>query len=229
MNRILIIDDEPQIRRFLRISLSSQGYDVIDADTGRRGLELAALQNPHLIVLDLGLPDQDGQDVLKVLREFYDGPVMVLSVRDHEGEKVRALDSGANDYVTKPFGINEFLARARRLLADFSQTQPALGYYDDGCLRVDLVNRKVSLNQQDLHLSRKEFELLRLLLNHPGRIITQEHLLKEIWGKSHTGDTHYLRIFIAKLRNKLGDNPTDPHYIETEPGVGYRFIGQSAE
>ncbi len=114
MSRILIIDDEPQIRRFLLISLSSQGYDVIDADTGHRGLEAAALQNPHLIVLDLGLPDQDGQDVLKSLRDFYDGPIMVLSVRDHETEKVRALDSGANDYVTKPFGINEFLARARR-------------------------------------------------------------------------------------------------------------------
>ena len=228
MSRILVIDDEPQIRRFLRISLSSQGYDVTEADTGEAGLARAGLENPHMVILDLGLPDLEGHDVLKQLREFYEGPIVVLSVRHNETEKVRALDAGANDYVVKPFGIQELLARIRGLLRHFEGMEAPPVVFDDGRLRIDLAMRRVSLGGTEVRLSRKEFELLRFLMSHAGRIVTQQQLLQEIWGPGHREDTHYLRIFIAKLRSKLKDDPTDPRYIETEPGVGYRFLGKNA-
>jgi two-component system KDP operon response regulator KdpE len=225
--KILVIDDEPQIRRFLRISLSSQGYEIIEAATGEAGLAAAALENPHLIVLDLGLPDKDGHEVLAALREFYQGPVIVLSVRYHETEKVKALDAGANDYVVKPFGVKELLARLRNLLRTFEGVESSPPVFDDGYLFIDLLDRRVTVDAKDIRLSRKEFELLKLLIIHAGRIVTQQQLLREVWGASHTEDSHYLRIFIARLRGKLGDNPAEPRYIETEPGVGYRFIGDS--
>ncbi|MCF7980751.1 MAG: response regulator [Pseudomonadales bacterium] len=225
MIRILVVDDEPQIRRFLTISLGTQGYRIIEAKNGQEGLSIAALEEPDLIILDLGLPDMDGQDVLKSLRGFFKGPIIVLSVRDSEREKVTALDAGCNDYVEKPFGVKELLARIRSVLRTFSGIEPPPTFYDDGCLVVDLYSRKVSLNRQDVHLSKKEFELLHLFITHPGRMMTQQHLLREIWGPHHTKDTHYLRIFIGKLRNKLQDDPTFPKYIETEAGVGYRFLG----
>lgn len=225
MTRILVIDDEPQIRRFLNISLSSQGYSILEAEDGAKGLKAAALDAPDMIILDLGLPDMDGQEVLKSLRDFFKGPVIVLSVRDSEREKVMALDSGCNDYVEKPFGVNELLARIRAVLRTFSGIEVPPTGYDDGRLVVDLLNRRVTLDQEDVHLSKKEFELLQMLISYPGRILTQQHLLKEIWGAHHTKDTHYLRIFIGRLRSKLEDDPTSPHYIETEAGVGYRFIG----
>lgn len=227
MSRILVIDDEPQIRRFLRISLTSQGYDVVEAGTGEAGLALAGVENPHLVILDLGLPDTEGHAVLKVLRQFFEGPVIVLSVRQNEVEKVRALDAGANDYVVKPFGIQELLARIRGLLKSFEGVESLPAMFDDGKLRIDLANRRVTMAGDAVRLSRKEFELLRFLMSHPGRIVTQQQLLAEIWGPTHREDTHYLRIFIAKLRGKLKDDPTDPSYIETEPGVGYRFLGKS--
>ncbi len=225
MIRILVIDDEPQIRRFLNISLSSQGYEILEAEDGKQGLHKTALEKPDLVILDLGLPDQDGQEVLRTLREFYQGPIIVLSVRDSEKEKVQALDSGSNDYIEKPFGVNELLARIRAVLRTFSGIEVPPTNYDDGCLVVDLLNRRVSLNGEGIHLSKKEFDLLRELIAHPGRILTQQHLLREIWGSHHAGDTHYLRVFIGRLRSKLGDDPTSPHYIETEAGIGYRFIG----
>lgn len=226
MNRVLIIDDEPQIRRFLTICLGSQGYQLLEAEDGRRGLQQAALQEPDLVIMDLGLPDMDGQQLLQSLREFYLGPVIVLSVRNGERDKVMALDNGANDYVEKPFGANELLARIRAVLRTFTgMTVPPVGY-EDGYLKVDLLDRRVSVAGEDVHLSKKEFELLRSLIAHPGRIITQQQLLKDIWGPHHTHDTHYLRIFIGRLRAKLGDDPTAPRYIETESGVGYRFLGQ---
>jgi len=227
MSRILVIDDEPQIRRFLRISLSSQGYDVIEAETGESGLALAGVENPNLVILDLGLPDMEGHDVLKVLREFFEGPIIVLSVRYHESEKVRALDTGANDYVVKPFGIKELLARIRSLLKMFEGVENIPAVFNDGNLIIDLVSRRVTIDNREVRLSKKEFDLLRLLMTHPGRIVTQQQLLQEIWGPSHKEDSHYLRIFIAKLRSKLKDNPTEPRYIETEPGVGYRFMGKN--
>ncbi len=225
MPRILVIDDEPQIRRFLRISSVSQGYEVFEAGTGQEGLQKAATEAPDIVILDLGLPDKDGQDVLVELRGFYDGPVIVLSVRSSEAEKVKALDGGANDYVVKPFGVKEFLARVRGLLRMFTGVDPVLPVYDDGYLHVDIVERRITVQGQDIHLSRKEFDLLRMLIAHSGRLVTQQQLLKELWGPTHTKDTHYLRVFIAKLRNKIGDDPADPKYLQTEPGVGYRFLG----
>lgn len=224
MNTILLIDDEPQIRRFLRIGLSAQHYDVLEAETARQGLELAVLHAPRLIILDLGLPDMDGQDVLKQLREFYSGPIIILSVRNRETEKVRALDAGANDFVVKPFGIQELLARVRSLLRQQGDVQVVPEVFDDGHLRIDIVQRKVSLDGMPVRLSRKEFDLLQVLLSYRGRIVTQRQLLTEVWGKGHLEDTHYLRILMARLRTRLADDPARPRYLETEPGVGYRFI-----
>ncbi|RHW22198.1 DNA-binding response regulator [Pseudomonas jilinensis] len=225
MTRVLVIDDEPQIRRFLNICLGSQGYQVLEAEDGRRGLAQAALHQPDVLIMDLGLPDMDGQQLLKTLREFYLGPLIVLSVRNGERDKVQALDNGANDYVEKPFGANELLARIRSVLRTFASIEVPPSGFDDGYLKVDLQARRVRLGDEDVHLSRKEFELLRCLISHPGRIITQQQLLKDIWGPHHSHDTHYLRIFIGRLRSKLDDDPTAPRYIETEAGVGYRFIG----
>jgi len=225
MTAILAIDDEPQIWRFLSISLSTQGYQILEAHNGAEGLHIAAAEKPDLIILDLGLPDKDAQEVLRTLRDFYQGPIIVLSVRNSEREKVTALDNGANDYVEKPFGVKELLARVRSALRTFAGIETPPTGYDDGRLSVDLYSRKVVLEGEEIHLSKKEFELLRLFITHPGRMMTQQYLLREVWGPHHTKDTHYLRIFIGKLRNKLKDNPTAPHYIETESGVGYRFLG----
>lgn len=223
---LLVIDDEPQIRKFLRISLSSQGYKVIEAATGSEGLSQAALMQPDLVVLDLGLPDMDGQHVLRALREWSAVPVMVLSVRASEVQKVDALDGGANDYVTKPFGIQEFLARVRALLRQSHQgtagaTEAALNI---GALTIDFALRKVTLGDTPVELTRKEYALLAQLARHPGRVITQQQLLKDIWGPSHVQDTHYLRIVVGHLRQKLGDDPTAARYIVTEVGVGYRLV-----
>lgn len=229
MSRILVIDDEPQIRRFLTICLGSQGYRVLEANDAREGLQQCALHEPDLVIMDLGLPDMDGQQLLARLREFYLGPVIVLSVRNGERDKVQALDTGANDYVEKPFGANELLARIRSVLRTFQSIDVPPTGYDDGVLQVDLLDRRVRMNAEDVHLSRKEFELLRALIAHPGHIVTQQQLLKDLWGPHHTHDTHYLRVFVGRLRSKLGDDPTAPRYIETEAGVGYRFISHLAD
>ncbi|MGR3992860.1 response regulator [Pseudomonas sp. 1121_17] len=221
---LLVIDDEPQIRKFLRISLSSQGYKVIEAATGGEGLAQAALAKPDLIVLDLGLPDMDGQQVLRELREWSSVPVMVLSVRASELQKVDALDGGANDYVTKPFGIQEFLARIRALLRQGPQGGAAQASASFGPLLVDFAYRRVTLDGSEIALTRKEYALLAQLAGHPGRVITQQQLLKDIWGPTHVDDTHYLRIVVAHVRQKLGDDPTAPRFIVTEPGVGYRLL-----
>ena len=220
---ILVIDDEPQIRKFLRISLASQGYKVLEAADGAEGLNQAALNRPDLVVLDLGLPDMDGQQLLIELREWLRVPVMVLSVRASEAQKVQALDAGANDYVTKPFGIQEFLARIRALLRQPADSQPTQAVLNLGPLSIDLAARRVQLHGEDVALTRKEYAVLAELARHPGRVITQQHLLKEIWGPTHTQDSHYLRIVIGHLRQKLADEPTAPKYIITEAGVGYRL------
>ncbi|MEY6432913.1 response regulator [Thioalkalicoccus limnaeus] len=222
--RILIIDDEEQIRRFLRISLKSQGYQVIEAETADEGIELAATRTPDLIVLDLGLPDADGKSVLTELRHWSTVPVMILSVRASESEKVAVLDAGANDYVTKPFGIQEFLARVRNLLRPRATTMPDAGIYDDGYLHIDLVKRLVSVTGEQVHLTRKEFAILKMLVSSPDQVITQTQLLREIWGPTHVDDTHYLRNFVGRIRQKLRDDSGEPRYVRTEPGVGYRFI-----
>jgi len=223
--QLLVIDDEPQIRRFLEISLRTQGYAVTLAETGQAGLDALALHGADLVVLDLGLPDLDGHAVLRTLRQWSQVPVIVLTVRSDEAEKVAALDAGANDYVTKPFGVPELMARVRALLRTNAQPLDAPPLYDDGHLHIDLARREVSLAGELIALSRKEYALLALLVRHAGRVVTQPQLLRELWGPTHQQDTHYLRILVAKLRQKLGDDAAAPRWIATEPGVGLRFIG----
>lgn len=224
--RVLVIDDEPQIRRFLDISLRAQGYRVLQAGTGEEGLALLAGQGAELVVLDIGLPDLDGHEVLRAIREWSAVPVIMLTVRAGEAEKVAALDAGANDYVTKPFGVQELMARIRVLLRQHAATTPVEeAVFDDGHLHVHLGLREVTLDGEALALSRKEYALLALLLKHAGRVVTQPQLLRELWGPTHEDDTHYLRILVGKLRQKLHDDAAAPRYIVTEPGVGLRFIG----
>jgi two-component system KDP operon response regulator KdpE len=227
--RILVIDDESQIRRFLEISLRSQGYTVEESPTGRDGLERLATRGADLVVLDLGLPDMDGQEVLRELRAWSSVPVIVLSVRASEQEKVRALDAGANDYVTKPFGIQELMARVRALLREAGAGEESPPVFDDGNLRFDLARRLVSVGGQAVHLTRKEFAVMALLVRHAGRVVTQQQILRELWGPDHVEDTHYLRIVIGKIRNKLGDDHAHARYLQTEAGVGYRFLGAAED
>lgn len=222
--RVLVIDDEPQIRRFLDISLRAQGYAVETRDTGNGGLEALATHGADLVILDLGLPDRDGHEVLRELRQWSSVPVILLTVRAHEAEKVSGLDEGANDYVTKPFGVQELMARVRALLRSHASASDALPVYDDGRLHVDLARREVRLDGVPVVLGRKEYALLALLLLHAGRVVTQPQLLRELWGPTHQHDTHYLRILVGKLRHKLGDDAASPRWIATEPGVGLRFI-----
>lgn len=224
---VLIIDDEPQIRRFLGISLRAQGHQVSEAATGRAGLEALATSGADVVILDLGLPDLDGLDVLRDLRAWSGVPVIVLSARASEGEKVRALDAGANDYLTKPFGVQELSARLRALLRA-RPGEAAASVFDDGHLRIDLGRRLVARDGAAVALSRKEWALLNLLISHDGRVVTQPQLLRELWGPTHEQDTHYLRILVAKLRAKLGDSAAMPRYIQTEAGVGLRFTSHPA-
>jgi two-component system KDP operon response regulator KdpE len=222
--RILVIDDEAQIRRFLDIGLRAEGYEVLLAANAAEGLALAATRSPDLVILDIGLPDCEGHDVLAELRQWSQVPVLMLSVRDAESEKVRALDHGANDYVTKPFGIQELMARLRALLRNRPGEPELPPRYDDGHLAVDMARREVHLDGALLSLTRKEYAVLALLLQHAGRVVTQQQLLREVWGPTHTSDSQYLRIVIGKLRQKLGDDPANPRWLKTEPGVGHRFI-----
>ncbi len=221
---ILVIDDEPQIRKFLEISLRAQGYRVTLADTGGSGLDLLATRGADLVVLDLGLPDRDGQEVLRALRLWSQVPVIVLTVRSGEAEKVAALDLGANDYVTKPFGVQELMARVRALLRSHSGAPEVSPIFDDGRLYVDLARREVRVDGESAVLSRKEYALLAFLIQRAGRVVTQPQLLRELWGPTHQHDTHYLRILVRKLRQKLGDDASAPRWIATEPGVGLRFL-----
>jgi len=228
--RVLVIDDEPQIRRFLDISLRAQGYLVESAENGSDGLDALATHGADIVILDMGLPDMDGRSVLQRLRQWSRVPVIVLTVRAGEAEKVAALDAGANDYVTKPFGVQELMARIRALLRSQATSTDAAPTYDDGRLRVDLVAREVFVDGGRVVLSRKEYALLSLLLAHAGRVLTQPQLLREIWGPTHQQDAHYLRILVGKLRQKLGDDAAAPRWIATEPGVGLRFLsGEPAQ
>lgn len=221
--RILLIDDEAPIRRFLRVALEAEGYGVIDASTAREGLALAARETPALIVLDLGLPDADGLSVLRDLRGWTQVPVLVLSIRADEAVKVAALDAGAQDYVVKPFGVKEFLARVRGLLRD-RLTEIVPSALTLGPLRIDAADHSASLEGQPLHLTRREFDLLWMLASHSGRLVTQDMILRAIWGPAHAEDSQYLRVYIRQLRQKLGDDATNPRFIATEPGIGYRFL-----
>ena len=221
--RILVVDDEPQIRRFLDITLRSQGYHVATAADGASGLAALAAHGADLVILDLGLPDRTGHEVLTDLRQWSSVPVILLTVRADDAEKVRGLDEGANDYVTKPFSTPELLARVRALLRTRGSSAEAPPLYDDGVLRVDLARRQVAVNGEPVVLTRKEYALLSMLVQHAGRVVTQPQMLREIWGPSHEEDTHYLHILVGKLRQKLSDEAATPRWIITEPGVGLRF------
>lgn len=226
--RILVVDDEPQIRKFLRISLTAQGYDVLEAPAGEDGISKCATDQPNLVILDLGLPDLDGQQVINRIREWSNVPIIVLSVRASDGEKVNALDSGANDYVTKPFSIKELLARIRVAMRAGLQGEGGSPELVVGELVVDVPRHKVFVSGERVRLTRKEFELLKMLAQNAGRIVTHRQILRELWGPAHEDDVHYLRIYIGHLRQKLGDDSANPQYIESEPGVGYRLIMDAA-
>jgi two-component system KDP operon response regulator KdpE len=220
---IVIIDDEVQIRRMLRIALASEGYAVTEAENALRGLSAVARQQPDLVILDLGLPDMDGQKLLLELRDWSNVPVIVLSARGLFQEKVRALDAGARDYITKPFSVEELLARVRAHLRDtVKPEEPTV--MDDGYLMIDAGKRMVTVAGKHAGLTPKEFAVLLALAKAPNCVITQSQLLQTIWGPTHEQDTHYLRIVISHLRQKLGDDPTEPKYIRTESGVGYRLV-----
>ena len=221
--RILVIDDEPAIRRFLRTGLSSQGYELVEAEAGQAAIDLVPREKPDLIVLDLGLPDMDGLEVLQQLRRTSLVPVIVLSVRSDETGKVKALDLGADDYVTKPFGMEELTARVRTALRHRLQQQGEAPVFRCGDLTVDLVRRHVSVKGREIKLSAKEYDLLRLLVMHAGKVLTHQFLLREVWGPAHTGDVQYLRVYIRTLREKLEEDSTRPRYLLTETGVGYRL------
>ena len=219
----LIIDDEPQIRRLLRVTLEDRGFRVFDAANGQDGIVQAAQCRPDIVLLDLGLPDMDGVAVLKRLREWSRVPVLILSVRDREDDKVAALDAGADDYVTKPFGTAELVARLRVALRH-NQPSAELAVFQTGDLEVDLSSRIVKLRGQEVRLTATEYALLRLLVRHAGKVLTHRQILQEIWGPNQVEQTHYLRVYIAHLREKLESDPAQPELIITEPAIGYRLV-----
>ncbi len=226
---ILVVDDEVPIRRFLRIALEAHGYAVSEAGTARRGLEAAALEGPDLIILDLGLPDQDGKAALAELRGWSEVPVIVLSVRGSETEKVAALDAGAQDYVVKPFGLRELLARIRSQLRARPGPEAREALRRVGDLAIDAGTRQVTVAGEPVKLTRKEFDVLWTLARNAGRLVTHRALLAEVWGKAHEQDTQYLRVFVRQLRQKLGEDAAHPRYIVNEPGVGYRIGGEGED
>ena len=224
--RILVIDDEPQIHRFLRPALEASGYAVERADTAGDGLAMARARPPALILLDLGLPDMDGQDALVQLRTVSQVPVLVLSARDQEADKVMALDNGADDYVEKPFGLDELLARVRAALRHAHPGTAASEVFRGGDLVVDMARRTVTAAGAPVQLSPREYSLLALLVRHSGKVLTHRHLLNAVWGPAHVEDVQYLRVYVGHLRQKLG--PTAARLLTTEPGVGYRLLDRAS-
>ncbi len=219
------MEDEPQMRRFLRITLQGHGYRLIEAATGRDGLTEAATRNPDAVLLDLGLPDIDGLEVTRQLREWSQVPVIVLSAREQEEDKIKALDAGADDYLTKPFGAGELLARIRVALRHraLQQSGSAESLFVLGDLKVDLLKRQVLLDDREIHLTPIEYKLLSVLVRHAGKVMTHNQLLKEVWGSAYVDQTHYLRIYMAQLRHKLEADPARPRFLINEPGIGYRL------
>jgi two-component system KDP operon response regulator KdpE len=221
--RILVIDDEPQIRRFLKVALTAHGFEMIEASLGQDGLNEAVMSKPELIILDMGLPDMDGLEVLKRLREWSEVPVIILSVKEQESTKIAMLDAGAEDYVTKPFGMGELLARIRVALRHSSkETEEPL--IELGDLLIDRAKRLVTVEGHPIKLTPTEYNLLKTLGSNPGRVFTNTQLLKVIWGPNYEHETHYLRVFVGQLRRKIEKNPSEPIHLITEPGVGYRLM-----
>lgn len=222
--QILVIDDEPQIHRFLSPALDAAGYEPRRADSGQEGLRGIALWSPDAVVLDLGLPDMDGKDVLARAREFYAGPIIILSARDKEAEKIAALDLGANDYVEKPFGVGELLARVRANLRQAAPRAEATGPLTAGDVVIDLERRLITRAGDAMRVTPKEYDVLAHLARNAGKVVGHRDLLTAVWGKAHVDDTQYLRVVVGQLRQKLEDDPAQPRLIVTEPGVGYRLV-----
>jgi two-component system KDP operon response regulator KdpE len=225
--RVLVVDDEPQIRRALRTSLEAHGYEVAAVGTGEEGVLGAAEQAPDLVLLDLGLPDLDGTEVIRRIRTFSEVPVIVLSVREGQSDKVAALDVGADDYVTKPFAMGELLARARAALRRVMPEQPAQPTVQYAGLEVDLARRLVTRDGEAVHLTPTEYGLLEAFVSNPGKLLTHQWLLRKVWGQGYGTETTYLRTYVRALRKKLDDDASAPALIVTEPGVGYRWVGEA--
>ena len=225
---ILLIEDEPQMRRFLRTALDANDYRLVEAETAKEGLAQAAARNPDVILLDLGLPDRDGLEVARELRGWSATPIIVLSARGREEDKVRALDLGADDYLTKPFGVEELLARIRGALRH-AALPPGAGpgpVFEAGDLRVDLAARRITRAGQEIHLTPTEYKLLTTLVRHAGKVLTHRQLLKEVWGANYVNQSHYVRVYLGQLRQKIEADPARPRLLLTEPGVGYRLKDQ---
>jgi two-component system KDP operon response regulator KdpE len=222
---IIVIEDEAQIRRFLRTTLATEGYRIIEAETGKLGLTEAATRKPDLIILDLGLPDMDGVDVVKELRTWSSVPVIILSARSQESDKISALDAGADDYLVKPFGVGELLARIRVSLRHVFSTEQGEeeGIFTVDNLKVDMIHRKVTVSGTEVHLTQIEYRLLTVLVKHAGKVLTHQMLLKEVWGPNYVERAHYLRIYMGNLRHKLEKDSARPRFLLTEVGVGYRL------
>jgi two-component system KDP operon response regulator KdpE len=222
---IVVIEDDPAIRLFLRTSLAAHGFKLFEASTGRQGIVEAGVRKPDVIILDLGLPDMDGVDVIKAIRAWSALPIIILSARSNEQHKIDALDAGADDYLTKPFGLGELLARIRVALRHSlgGTPQDGSGVFMTGTLAVNLVKRQVTVDGQDVHLTPIQFRLLSLLVKNAGKVLTHQYILKEVWGPSYKDNSHYLRIYMSQLRQKLETDPTQPQYLLTESGIGYRL------
>ena len=224
---ILLVEDEAQIRKFLRISLEAHGYTVQEARLAEDGINHCKIKEPDLVILDLGLPDMDGKKFIARIREWSQVPIIVLSVRASETEKIDALDAGANDYVTKPFGIGELMARIRASLRSVEDTSTSSKIIEVNGLRMDLLRREVTVDGKPIHLSKKEYNLLHLLMNSHGQVLTHQQLLREVWGADYLSENHYLRVLVGQLRSKLGDDPTKPRFIITVQSVGYRLASEA--
>jgi two-component system KDP operon response regulator KdpE len=226
---ILLIEDEPQIRRFLRAALTSHNYRLVEAETGQEGIDQILQRQPALIILDLGLPDMDGLEVTQRVREWSSTPILVLSARGQEQDKVDALDAGADDYLTKPFGVAELMARLRVALrhAARGDDDATATTFTTGPLRVDLVRQQVFIDEREVHLTPLEYKLLVTLVRHAGKVLTHRQLLREVWGPGYATESQYLRVYMGQLRHKLEEDPARPRFLRTEPGVGYRLISDS--
>jgi two-component system KDP operon response regulator KdpE len=220
--RVLVVDDEPAIHRFMGPALAANGYEGLRAETGGEALALVVNRRPDIVVLDLGLPDMDGKEVLRRLREWSDVPVVVLSARDREAEKIEALDLGADDFVNKPFGIGELMARLRAALRHRMQEKGETPVLRIGDVEIDIPRHRVTRGGEEIKLTPKEFDLIAFLARHAGKVVTHRQILKEVWGPAHEHDTQYLRVYVGQLRAKLEPDPANPTLVITEPGVGYR-------
>ena len=224
MKQVLVIDDESSIRKIIKLNLLSHGFSVVEAESGAQGIECVRESRPNVIILDLGLPDCSGISVLKEIRSWSKVPIIVLTVRDEESTKVSLLESGADDYITKPFSVPELVARVRVCLRNHPEDGAASPVFESGDLKIDLIEHKVFLAEKEIHLTVTEFNFLKVLVKHAGRVVPQESILTEVWGTSAVDSTHYLRIYVGQLRKKIEANPSKPRHILTEPGLGYRIV-----